>query len=61
MIELTRLNKSSIYINDELVETIEETPDCVITFVSGRKLVVKDKIEEIVEKIKSYRMEVGRK
>jgi len=58
MIELTRLNKSIIYINEDLVESIEQTPDSVLTFVSGKKLVVREKIEVIIDKIKKYRMEV---
>ena len=42
MIQATRLNGSSIYINPELVETIEKTPDTIITLTSGKKYVVKE-------------------
>ncbi len=47
MIEVTKLNDVKIMINPYLIETMEETPDTVIVFNSGRKIVVKDKFNDI--------------
>ncbi len=47
MIEVTRLNDTKVSINPFLIETIEETPDTIIVFNSGRKMVVKEKIVNI--------------
>ena len=47
MIEITKLNNVKIMVNPYLIETIEETPDTVIVFNSGRKIVVKDKAKDI--------------
>lgn len=51
MIEVTRLNGEPLSINEDLIEFMEETPDTVISFLTGKKLVVKEKISEIEEKI----------
>ena len=55
MIQLTRLNKTTLYVNEDLIETIEETPNTVITFLSGRKLIVKEDINTIINLIHEYR------
>jgi len=48
MINLTRMNNTVITVNDDLIETMEETPDTVITLTTGKKLVVNESIETIV-------------
>ena len=56
MIKVTRLKSQEEFIlNAELIETIEETPDTVITLTSGRKLIVEDPMDQIVRKIMDYR------
>ena len=47
MIEVTKLNEEKLMINSDLVETIEETPDTVLTYSSGRKLIVKESRQEV--------------
>lgn len=47
MIEVTKLNGERISINSDLVETIEETPDTVLTFSSGKKIIVKESRQEV--------------
>jgi len=44
-----------LIINAELIEYIEGTPDTVITLSTGRKLVVKETTDEVVERILCYR------
>lgn len=58
MIEVTRLNNKKITINCDLIEFMEETPDTVITFTTGTKIVVKEKIEEIKKMIINYKRSV---
>lgn len=55
MIALSRLNDSVFYVNPHQIEFMEETPDTVITMVSGTKFVVKEKIAEVVNRIVAYR------
>lgn len=55
MIFLTRTNGVKFYINPELIQIVEATPDTVVTLVSGRKLLVKDSPQEIAERFIEYR------
>ena len=60
MIQTTRLNGSSIYLNPEIIETIEKTPDTIITLTSGKKYVVKENIEELIKRFIKYQQFVRR-
>ncbi|HHY77989.1 MAG TPA: flagellar FlbD family protein [Clostridiales bacterium] len=55
MIKVTRLNNKEYYINFDLIETIEETPDTVITLRDGKKYVVSETPEEIIERIIDFK------
>ena len=55
MISVTRTNGSKIYINAELIQTVEATPDTVITLTSNKKLIVRDTPQEIAERFIEYR------
>ena len=55
IIELTKFNEEKIVINCDLIETIEETPDTVITLINGKKIIVKEDKLEIVDKTIEYR------
>lgn len=54
MVEVERINGKTLTINPLLVETIEEMPDTVLVFNSGRKLVVKDKKTDIESRFLEY-------
>ena len=58
MIEVTRLNGTQILVNAELIELVEETPDTVITFTTGRKIIVKESRQQIKSLVKSYKREI---
>ena len=58
MIRLTRLNRSTFVLNCELIETVEATPDSVISTINGKKMVVSETVEEIVEKVIQYKKRI---
>ena len=58
MIQLTRLNKSEIMINSDLIQYVEETPDTVITLTNGQKIVVVEPASEIVNKVVEYKRRI---
>ncbi len=58
MIELTKLNGNKILVNPDLMELVEETPDTVIAFTTGRKIIVKASRQEIKNLVKSYRKDI---
>ncbi len=58
MINVTKMNNMNITINSDLIETIEETPDTVITLTTGKKILVKESRQEIVNLVKLYKKEL---
>jgi flagellar protein FlbD len=58
LITVHRLNKENFLVNCELIEFVEETPDTVIAMVSGRKVVVTEKCEEVKKLIIEYKRQV---
>lgn len=60
MIRLTKLNKSTFYLNPDLLKCIEETPDTVLTLANGDHYLVREKIEEVIDRIIAYRVRLLR-
>jgi len=58
MIKVTRLNGAEIVLNADLIESLEATPDTVVALANGKKLMVKEAVEEVVEKIVEYRQRI---
>jgi len=59
MILVTRLNKASqFYVNENLIEFLEETPDTIITLSTGKKVTVSETAIEIVEKIRDEQIRI---
>ncbi|WP_345947209.1 flagellar FlbD family protein [Natroniella acetigena] len=58
MIKLRRLNDSEIVVNAELIETIEATPDTVITLTTNHRLIVKEDVDDIIEMIIDYKRRI---
>ncbi len=58
MIALQRLNGQPIMVNADLIESIETTPDTVITLVSGNKLIVRDSMETIQRRIVEFKRKI---
>ncbi len=55
MVKVTRFNGQQYIINADLIETIESTPDTVVTLMSGRKHVVRESSDDLVARILAYR------
>jgi flagellar protein FlbD len=53
-----RLKGEPIFINCDLIEMIEATPDTVVSLADGRKIVVSETPEEVVERSRRYRASV---
>lgn len=58
MIEVTKLNDEKLTVNAELIETIEEIPETVITLTNGKKLFVKESRQKVKNLVRLYRMEL---
>ena len=58
MIALRRLNNEPIMVNPDLIESLESTPDTVVTLTSGNKLLVRDSMDEVREKIIEFKRRI---
>lgn len=59
MIKLKRINGKEFVVNSDLIEFVEETPDTVLSLITGKKIIVSDSIDEVIEKIVEYRRKIG--
>ena len=55
MIEVTRLNRTPMVLNSDLVKTIESSPDTMLTLINGEKLIVREEAADVVERVLAYR------
>jgi flagellar protein FlbD len=58
MITLRRLSGTVFALNSDLIERVDSTPDTVVTLVDGKKYVVTDTLEEVIDAVRYYRGEV---
>lgn len=58
MIFVTRLDGHEMLVNQDLISMAESTPDTVLTFTTGSKLMVKEKLADLVERITQYEQRV---
>jgi flagellar protein FlbD len=58
MIRLFRLNGVMVILNADLIETVESTPDTVITLSNGKKYVVANDLEDVMDQIVQYKKRI---
>jgi flagellar protein FlbD len=55
MIKVTRLNNMEMMVNAERIQSVQATPDTLITFTNNDRLMVKEPVEELSKRIMDYR------
>jgi flagellar protein FlbD len=60
MIQLTRLNNKVLTVNSDLIKFVEESPDTLVTLITGEKIVVREKSAEVLARIIEFRRSVLR-
>jgi len=59
MILVTRINKvSQFYVNEDMIEVIEETPDTILTLNTGKKIAIMESAIAVVEKIREEKIRI---
>lgn len=58
MIQLTRLNNKPLMVNSDLIKFVEQSPDTLVTLITGEKIVVLEKAEEVLARIIDFRRSV---
>ena len=55
MIELTKMDSRKMLLNEDAIESVEETPDTVVRLMNGNKYIVKENKQEILNRILAFR------
>jgi flagellar protein FlbD len=55
MIAVTQLNGRPILLNDDLIESIEQTPDTVVLLNNGHKMLLRDAPDQLIQRIVEFR------
>ena len=58
MIVVTRLHGSVLALNCDLIERVEASPRTVLTLVDGSRYVVRESVDEVVDKVRAFRASV---
>ncbi len=59
MITLTRLNGATVAVNPDLVTVIDVTPDTTLCLLNGDRLIVRQKLDEVIGKVIEFRRAIG--
>jgi len=61
MILVTRINKvSQFYVNEDMIEFIEETPDTILSLNTGKKIAIMESAIDVIEKIREEKIRIRR-
>ena len=59
MVEVTRLDGKTYYVNPHQIEYIECNPDTTMIMLSGKRLVVREDYQTVFTRIVEYRKLIG--
>lgn len=56
---MTKLNGAPVSVNALFIESVEMVPDTVITLTTGKKMIVRETMEEVAERVMVFYRQVG--
>jgi flagellar protein FlbD len=59
MIRLTRINRTPLLLNSDLIEYVETTPDTMITLTTGQKILVLEAPDEVADRVVEFRRKIA--
>ncbi len=59
LITLSRLNGSVVAINPDLITWIDVTPDTTVSLLNGEKIIVRESLDEVVQRVIAFRRAIG--
>jgi flagellar protein FlbD len=59
MIKVTRLDESALVINADLIELVESIPETIICLTTGKKIMVKETVDDIIERVARFKQISG--
>jgi len=54
MIKVNRLDGSVIVLNGLLIESVESTPDTIVTLTTGKKIMVKQGVDDVIQLFEDF-------
>ena len=58
MIKLMGMNNTEFILNADHIEKIEEVPETLITLTNGKKYIVLESVEEVIEEVIRYKNKI---
>ncbi|MDR3147637.1 MAG: flagellar FlbD family protein [Treponema sp.] len=58
MIKVTRLDGVEYFLNPHQIESIEIHPDTTLVMLTGKKLIVRESVQELIRRIEEYRRRI---
>jgi flagellar protein FlbD len=55
MISVTKLDNTDLVVNSDLIEFIETLPETIICLTTGKKIMVRESVEEVLTRITNFR------
>lgn len=59
MIKVTRLNNDPLVVNADLIEFLEATPETIICLTTGKKVMVRETIDQIIQRVAEFKARAG--
>ncbi len=59
MIKVTKINDAELVINADLIEFVEATPDTMITLTTGKKIMVRESIDDIIRRVAEFKQQAS--
>ena len=60
MIRVTRINDAELVVNSDLIEFVEAIPETMITLTTGKKIMVRESVDEIVQRVAAFKRATAR-
>jgi flagellar protein FlbD len=58
VIRVTRLGGKPFYLNSDLIETLESLPDTTITLTTGKRVIVTERADEVIQRVVEFRRDI---
>ena len=58
MIRITRFDGTQVVVNSDIIQTVEETPDTIVTLTTGDKMMIKETVDEVIQAVIEFKRSV---
>ena len=58
MIRITRFEGTQVVVNSDIIQTVEETPDTIVTLTTGDKMMIKETVDEVIQAVIEFKRSI---